>query len=191
MPELRRYFYAGAIGLWLFAGNGCSTAPVRTLSDLPDRQAFRTCDLRFTAQNSESDCGLAAIHSVALYWNRQYQFANAQGFSKPAGPAGYSLGQLEQLCRSLELSAYLVSYSPFQQPTNQLINDHLVNGRPVITPLQENSRTPGDKHFVVVMGYSEEEILIMDPGSGYRSLARRDFAQAWARSEHAALICAE
>ena len=57
------------------------------------------------------------------------------------------------------------------------VQHHLAKGRPLLALIEES---PARYHYVVLVGWSNDHVVLHDPGSApYRTVATRDFEMAW------------
>lgn len=169
-----RTLYA-AIGLAL----GCVTA---TSAELPtvaggvrvSVTSLREAQLRATLlQQFDFSCGSAALATLLTY-QYGHPVSEADVFD-----AMFREGD-QQLIRQqgfslLDMKRYLTrqgfTADGFEQPLDKLFQARL----PAIVLISEN----GYNHFVVVKGYRNGRILIGDPASGTRAIARTSFEAVW------------
>ena len=135
-------------------------------------------------QESNHDCGAAALSAVLGYWGRPTPAAD---ISHAEGRSGQRLraGDLEHFARSEGLSSY-VFFGTLKDVAYEL--DH---GRPVIVGLGKSYE--GNKavaHYEVVVGLSRDKrrILLLDPGRGWQTDSFEGFAREWAVSKGVTIV---
>jgi len=171
--------------------------------------AFDYCEVPRVRQSSERSCGMAALASLLRYWNEDETVSERELTSRypPESKTGYPLAQLKEVAVNEGLLAFAVTLD--RDPMNQLLG-HLQKGRPVLVgaevpkgryfgeglPLVETLDRrvvsglgdPLKHHYVVAMGASPRDMLLMDPQYGYVRITKSDFDQFWKGMNYAALI---
>lgn len=201
------------LSLPVFLG-GCSSVEPKTTGDKAfavEFLDFKYSKVPLVHQTEQESCGAAALASVIQYWSddsgvtvtEPQLISDYPAYSKE----GYPLLQLREIALDKDLLAFGVTLD--KNPLNQLL-EHVGKGRPVITamtlpkgryfskdlPLIETFDRraimgPGDRwknHYVVVMGSSSGELLLMDPQYGYVSIGKGDFMEYWKQQGYSALI---
>lgn len=190
---------------------GCSSGP-KLASDKSfavEFLDFKYSKVPLVNQTEQSSCGAAALTSVIQYWTEAKDVTEPQLIASypPQSKEGYPLLQLRQIALDQDLLAFGVTLD--RDPLNQL-SEHLEKGRPVITALTlPRGRYFGDNlpvietfdrraiagfgerwknHYVVVMGQSSRDFMLMDPQYGYVSVGKGDFLEYWKRQGYSALI---
>ena len=169
-----RTLYA-AIGLAL----GCVTA---TSAELPtvaggvhvSVTSLREAQLRATLlQQFDFSCGSAALATLLTY-QYGHPVSEADVFDAMFREGNQQLIR-QQGFSLLDMKRYLTrqgfAADGFEQPLDKLFQARL----PAIVLISEN----GYNHFVVVKGYRNGRILIGDPASGTRAIARASFEAVW------------
>ncbi|MEM1294521.1 MAG: cysteine peptidase family C39 domain-containing protein [Verrucomicrobiota bacterium] len=196
---------------------GCETSlPGRSAED--EDYAFRVkhVDFRYSKvpvikQSGQRSCGAAALTSLIRYWQEDATITEPElrASYPPDSPTGYPLLQLREIAVDEELLAFAVTLD--QNPMKQL-SGHLRKGRPVLVAvelpvgryfaqnlpvietldrrtLQVNGWGNQLKaHFLVVMGESHDQLLVMDPQYGHVDVDKVDFERFWKQTGYAALI---
>jgi ATP-binding cassette subfamily B protein len=117
-------------------------------------------------QGDESDCGPAALATIALHHRRPISL---QQMRELAGTdrIGTNLLGLVQAAERLGFSAKAVN-GPYESLTT------------VTLPAVAHVRTEeGLRHFVVLYRVSKDRVVIADPGCGVRRLSRIEFCRRW------------
>lgn len=171
--------------------------------------AFHYCKAPEIKQSNQRSCGAAALASVIQYWREDASVSEKELLSKypPTAEIGYPLSQLKEIAIKEQLLAFAVTMD--REPLKQLAT-HVRKGRPVIVALElpkgryftggiplietiDRRTVQGltevwKSHYVVVMGDSLEEFLIMDPQYGYVQVNKTQFESFWKKHGYAALI---
>lgn len=198
-----------AAGLWLLTGcAGLSLMPQE--GGLSQRFAdFDYCQVPVVKQRSQFSCGMAALTSLLQYWKEDRSISERELRKKyPAkSGTGYPLAQLKDVAELEGLLAFAVALD--REPLSQLMG-HLQKGRPVLVaakvpkgryfgdnlPLIETLDRrvlcglgdPMKPHYLVAMGMSNKEILLMDPQYGHVRTSLSQFEQFWKEMDYAALV---
>lgn len=191
---------------------GCASLPFLGGDEAPLSQRFQNfdyCEVPEVKQGSQRSCGMAALASVLRYWKEDSTVSEKDLRKKypPKSEVGYPLAQLKEIATEEGVLAFAVTLS--QDPMAQLMS-HLQKGRPVLVaakvpkgryfgenlPLVETLDRrvlvglgdPMKAHYLVVMGMSERDVLLMDPQYGHVRTSRTQFQQFWKEMGYAALI---
>lgn len=192
----------------------CVTAPKSTgeRSFRKRYQGFQYCAVDAVKQSTQLSCGAAALTAVLNYWREEpkpaYSERDLVKRYPSRSPEGYPILQLREIAIQEGLAAFALTMdgSPWAQ-----LEEQIANGRPVICavqlprgryfgksiPLVETLDrravlTTGNEwlsHYVVVMGRTHEEVLLMDPKHGIVRLGRDPFLHFWRLENYAALVC--
>lgn len=199
---------AAACALWL---PGCATSLLSWGErDLSERfPGFDFCDVPEVKQGSQRSCGMAALVGVLQYWKEDRSISEKAMRKKypPRSETGYPMVQLKEVAVSEGVLGFAVTLD--RDPLGQL-QEHLRKGRPVLVAAQvPKGRYFGDglplvetldrrvlsglgdpmkPHYLVVMGLSEREVLLMDPQYGHVRTSRVQFQQFWKEMGYAALV---
>ncbi|HSQ02666.1 MAG TPA: C39 family peptidase [Burkholderiales bacterium] len=162
--------FASATGVVRFLGeSGDYSLRIATLKELRDLRAFRTT----IRQQHDFSCGSAAVATLLTYhYGRAVTEAEVfrvmyeQGDKDKIQRYGFSL---------LDMKRYLAA-AGFQADGFEVTLDKLREARlPAIALVREN----GYNHFVVIKGVRDDKVLVGDPSSGGRIIAREDFERVW------------
>jgi len=129
-------------------------------------------------QVDDDDCGGAALASVLRFWGHS---ATPESVEAAIGRKDrhLSAGDMADHARSKGLRAYVI-YGTMDDVLHEL-----ESGRPVIVGLGKQIVTGKVlAHYEVVVGYErrKQELLLLDPGSGWQIDSVKGFATEWARS---------
>ncbi len=156
---------ATAGSVWLPDGAGISNVTTRSLQEGKFSEVVR--------QQYDFSCGSAALATLLTYhYDRETGEQDAFG-------AMYAAGDKEKIAKAgfslLDMKNYLESIG-YQADGYQASLDTLQSaGVPAIALI--NYR--GYRHFVVVKGIRDDEVLIGDPALGIKFMTRTEFEQAW------------
>jgi ABC-type bacteriocin/lantibiotic exporter with double-glycine peptidase domain len=168
---------------------GCYTGSARTVSS--DRLAvlanepgwLLVRDVPFIAQQTDRDCGAAALAMVLGFWNLPTTPEEISGHF-PADGNGLRAGHLRDLARAKGLDAYLISGQ-----LRDLANE-LGRGRPVLVGVAKPYRTKDLAHYEVVVGFNHAKrlVLTLDPAVGWRQNTLEGFAREWVPTNQVTLV---
>ncbi len=194
---------------------GCITTPKDTEGrNFQARyRGFNYCGVEAVKQSRQLSCGAAALTAVLNYWIEddpsRSRFEEKKLIEKyPArSPEGYPILQLREMALQEGFAAFALTMD--RDPWNQL-GEQIDNGRPVICavnlprgkyfggslPLVETLdrrtvMTTGNEwksHYVVAMGRTNDEILLMDPKYGIVRIGRDQFLHFWELENYASLV---
>jgi Peptidase C39 family len=129
---------------------------------------------------SEALCGGAALAMVMRYWGvpdvRPEDFAG----SLTAEGTGIAADTLRSLAEARGLQAFAFNGTRAEAVA------HLQKGRPLIALL---STAPGRHHYVVVLAWANQRVLIHDPAVGpFRILPQEEWERRWSATGRWALL---
>jgi len=154
---------AGSV--WLPDSAGIANVPTRTLQEAKFSQVVR--------QQYDFSCGSAALATLlTFHYDRETNEQTAFGAMYAAGDkakiatAGFSLLDMKSYLESIGYSAdgYQASLDTLENAAVPAIA--LINYR-------------GYRHFVVVKGIQNDEVLIGDPALGIKYMSRGEFESLW------------
>jgi hypothetical protein len=156
---------ASAGSVWVPGPEGVSNPEVRSFQE-------RKFD-RVVRQQYDFSCGSAALATLLTFHyddatgeQTAFRYMYDRGDQQKIAQVGFSL---------LDMKNYLESHG-YQADGYQAPLDTLMQvGVPAIALI--NYR--GYRHFVVIKGVSESEVLLGDPSLGLRQLPRKEFQKAW------------
>ena len=156
---------AGAGSVWLPDGASSSNVPTRSLLEGKFAQVVR--------QQYDFSCGSAALATLLTY---HYDLETGE---QDTFDAMYEAGDKEKIAKAgfslLDMKHYLESIG-FQADGYQASLETLENASvPAIALI--NYR--GYRHFVVIKGVSDDEVLIGDPALGIKHMTRATFEDHW------------
>jgi hypothetical protein len=156
---------AAAGSVWLPDVAGVSNVPARSLQESKFSQVVR--------QQYDFSCGSAALATLlTFHYARETAEQDAFGAMYVAGDkdkiatAGFSLLDMKMYLESIGFMAdgYQASLDTLEDAAVPAIA--LINYR-------------GYRHFVVVKGIRDDEVLIGDPALGIKFMSRREFESLW------------
>ena len=123
-------------------------------------------------QQYDFSCGSAALATLLNHYNRARSEATVFNGMWRAG----NRAQISKLGFSLgDMKRYLLAIGLKSDGYNLTLEKIEAGGVPGIALVEIN----GYRHFVVVKGINDREMLIGDPALGLRTMPRRDFEKAW------------
>lgn len=156
---------AGAGTVWVPGPEGVSTPSVRSFQD-------RKFD-RVVRQAYDFSCGSAALATLLTFHYEQptteqtaFRFMYERGDQKKIAQVGFSLLDMKNYLESQGYEA-----DGYQAPLETLQEASV----PAIALITYR----GYRHFVVVKGVSDSEVLLGDPSLGLRHVSREEFQQSW------------
>lgn len=194
---------------------GCVTTPKKTEGkNFQARyRGFNYCSVDAVKQSRQLSCGAAALTSVMNYWieddpaRAPYEEKQLIERYPSKSPEGYPILQLREIAITEGFAAFALTME--RDPWSQL-GDQIDNGRPVICavtlprgkyfggslPLVETLdrrtvMTTGNEwksHYVVAMGRTNDEVLLMDPKYGIVRIGREQFLHFWQLENYASLV---
>jgi ABC-type bacteriocin/lantibiotic exporter with double-glycine peptidase domain len=134
-------------------------------------------------QQSETDCGAAAIAMVVTYWTTE-PTARLLAELRPVRRPGLAAGRLRDFARRRDLTAYLVSGQIAD------LERELAAGRPVLVGLVKPQRKGALTHYEVVVGFHRQKgiVVTLDPARGWRQNQLRGFLAEWKPAANLALV---
>jgi tRNA A-37 threonylcarbamoyl transferase component Bud32 len=117
-------------------------------------------------QNDQSDCGAAALATIALHYRRPLGLQQARDVAG-TGRAGTSLPGLLEAAEKLGFSAAIMQ-GPYEVLT-----------RVPLPAIAYGWGDTGAGHFVVLYEVHRHVALVADPAHGVRTLSRADFCDRW------------
>ena len=156
-------------------------------------------------QLTEYSCGAAVLTSTMRYWHVTVDQAELLKEKPPGSPQhGYSLSELKEMAKTHHFAAFAY------RSDIQDIKQQLDAGRPLVVALVVDSTyindtgllgmglgkwvqqmlSPSYRHYVIVIGYDETQLVLMDPVLGIKTVQQSDFLRLWHKLGNAALLVA-
>ena len=167
---------------------GCSvlegTAGPVTYEQLHGQQGWILVDdMRHVAQETDDDCGAAALSSVLARWGVDVPTATLREECSVPGVSGIRAADLRDAARGRGLSAFL-----FEGGVADLEHE-LKRGRPVIVGLVKALGPLSRTHFEVVVGLlPSEAVAAIDPARGLVRDELSSFTAEWAATRGVTLV---
>ena len=164
-----------------YRGTARDTSPAKLASE-PGWLLVR--DVPYVAQETEVECGAAAIGMVVAYWTGQ-EPRSAFSHFRPVGERGIAAGTLRDYARERGLAAYVIEGKP-----EDLVRE-LEAGRPVLVGLSKpQSKDRVLDHYEVVVGLhrGRQRIVTLDPAEGWRENSLEGFAREWHIAGYVTLV---
>ena len=135
------------------------------------------------AQESDQDCGAAALSSVLARWGVDVPTATLRDECTVPDVPGILAGKLRDAARRRGLSAYVFEGSLAD------IEHELQRGRPVMVGLVKSAGPVSVTHYEVVVGLrSDAEVAAIDPARGLVRDTLPAFAAEWAATHGVTLV---
>lgn len=191
----------------LLVTNACGTRLISSIQDERISDSLSHSDyaiVEFEKQRIDYGCGLAVLVSILKYWDIQAEQEDlSELYPAKRIQEGYTFGELKTIARDQGLHAFAIE--------GDLINlkGHLLRGRPIIVPITVDSdyivgrgfpfvgalgraitrlATPSYHHYVVVFGFGEDLVWLMDPVLGINTVDVNQFLRMWSKEGHAMLL---
>jgi ABC-type bacteriocin/lantibiotic exporter with double-glycine peptidase domain len=136
-------------------------------------------------QHQETDCGLAALATVASAWGRHWSVADLD-HQLPPDDHGIKLGDLRDLAQARGLEAYAI------RGTAADLARELSHGRPVVLGLiLPFDRQHNASHYEVAVAIRPDDgsVVTIDPASGqWRQRSRQVLDLEWKPAGFATLV---
>ena len=116
----------------------------------------------FYPQQSTSDCGVACLVMIGLYWGKKFSINRLRDIAN-VDINGVSLKGLAVAAESLGFTT-----RPVQASLDRLAEENL----PAIAHWQEN-------HYIVVYQVTKDRVIVTDPVDGQHSYTHSEFKQGW------------
>jgi ABC-type bacteriocin/lantibiotic exporter with double-glycine peptidase domain len=125
-------------------------------------------------QETESECGAAAIAMVVSYWTGK-PTAGLLAEIRPAPERGLAAARLRQFARGHGLAAFLIEGDLAD------LEREVRRGRPVLVGMAKPQRRGVLAHYEVVVAVHprERRIVTLDPGHGWRQNSFAGFLAEW------------
>ncbi len=174
--------WASATGC--YAGKSRVVSPQRASALAADPAWTFVPDVPFIAQQSDSDCGPAALAMVLAHFGVPASLAEVVA-ADPPRDGGVRAGDLRDVARAKGLSAFVVA------GTFADLFEQLGHGRPVLVGLAKpmtGGRALAHYEVVVAIDRRDHRLLTLDPARGLSENSLEDFAREWAPTGQVTLI---
>ena len=178
---------AGLVLAFALAAPACYTGsahslPANSVSALARDPEWRIVrDVPFVAQQTDRDCGPAALAMVLAH------FGAAPAATPELARGDVRAGTLRDVARGRGLEAYVVS------GTLDDLFTEVARGHPVVVGLAKPMALTGGRslaHYEVVIGLNraQRRILSLDPAVGLRENTLEGFAREWAPTKQVTIV---
>ena len=174
----------GVITLGCYAGGARDVSPRQAASFASDPHWTFAPNVELVRQQSDSDCGPAALTMVFGHFGIRATLADVSAVTPPDDD-GVRAGALRDVARSRGLTAFVVP------GTFEDLFAELEHGRPVLVGLAKpmtGVRAMAHYEVVVAIDRKDRQILTLDPGRGARVNTLEGFAREWAPTGRVAII---
>jgi ABC-type bacteriocin/lantibiotic exporter with double-glycine peptidase domain len=167
-----------------YAGGAHDVSPQRAAALASDGSWTFAPDVPFVHQQSDSDCGPAALAMVLAHFGVRATLADVVALDPP-DHEGVRAGALRDVARSKGLAAFVVP------GTFEDLFTELGQGRPVLVGLAKpltGGRAIAHYEVVVAIDRRDRQVLTLDPGRGLRENTLEGFAREWAPTGRVAIV---
>jgi len=174
----------GVTAFGCYAGSAQDVSPRRAAAIAQDASWKFVGDVPFVRQQSDADCGPAALAMVLAHFGVQTSLAEVTALAPP-DREGVRAGALRDTARAKGLQAFVVPGTFLD------LIDQLDRGRPVLVGLAKpltGGRAVAHYEVVVAIDRKDQRILTMDPGRGLRENSLEGFAREWVPTGQVAII---
>lgn len=159
--------------------------------------------LIFERQLSSTSCGVACLVSVANYWGIFLVQKEIMLRFPAKSERGYSIGELKEIAHEIGFRSYAF------EANIDFLEKQVHKQRPLIVPVKmprtriEANNIPllnkfsiineifYTNHFVVIVGMSDDYVMIMDPGEGFVKIEKNSFVKYWKGNRNTVLLMAK
>lgn len=170
----------------------CSSVPISSVRDESLSKHIKDAkfiDIPFVRQETPHSCGAAALSSVFSYWSKPLdQSYIIRQFPLLSKYRGYSLGELKVIADENGFQSFVL------KSNLDNLKEQIALGRPIIIPIETKvgykTWERSYSHFVVLVGFSKDGFILMDPVEGFVFIRENQLDKLWAREEKAILLVA-
>jgi predicted double-glycine peptidase len=180
---------------------GCS--PVYSPLDANINDQGKIVTIEYIKQLESYSCGAASLEMVSSYWGKKIRQQDLiDSANETIKETGFSLGELK--ANALENGLKAISFSG----SRQILEAQISKGRPVIValslPYNRSVQSPffrsfpaskgaaffmdSYSHYVVVLGITPQDIIVMDPLTGIDTYSYTEFDKHWSERSYGALL---
>ena len=167
-----------------YTGSAQDVSPRRAAAVAQDASWKVVGDVPFIKQQSDADCGPAALAMVLAHFGVQASLADVVAMDPPDSE-GVRAGALRDTARAKGLQAFVVP------GTFVDLIEQLERGRPVLVGLAKpitGGRAIAHYEVVVAIDRKDKRIMSLDPGRGLRENSLEGFAREWVPTGQVAII---
>jgi ABC-type bacteriocin/lantibiotic exporter with double-glycine peptidase domain len=141
-------------------------------------------DVPFVRQQTEADCGAAALAMALGHGGRPTRIQDILAVAPAEPDKGILAGQLRNFARNRGFEAYLIA------GTLDDLRTEVGRGHPVVVGLVKTIDRRTFSHYELVVGLRRDgtRIATLDPASGPRERPVTTFLAEWAGASQAALV---
>jgi hypothetical protein len=176
---------------------------------------YTFCEVDAVRQSAQKSCGIAALVCVLRYWDKPATESEITTRHPLRSGIGYPVQQLQAIAVENGLLAFAVSMNQPGIPPVVALGRQIARGRPVIIavncphgryfgeplpviesfdrrtigPLGGSTGSAFKHHYVVVIGESPQNYLVMDPAYGIGPVRKQSLLDWWRKESYAALVC--
>jgi ABC-type bacteriocin/lantibiotic exporter with double-glycine peptidase domain len=164
-----------------YRGSARDTTPAKLATE-PGWVLIR--DVPFVAQQTETECGAAAIGMVVSYWTKQEPQGIVAHF-RPVPDTGIAAGKLRDYARDQGLASFVI------EGKLEDISREIHAGRPVLVGLSKpQTKNRVLQHYEVIVGFHPDRKLVvtLDPNLGWRQNTLDGFYREWMLAGFVTLI---
>jgi len=184
LPPTRTLAPLCLLALSCYAGGARDVSPRRAAALASDPSWTFAPNVPFVHQQSDSDCGPAALAMILGHFGVHATLADVVALDPP-DREGVRAGALRDVARAKGLAAFVVP------GTFEDLFTELGQGRPVLVGLAKpitGGRALAHYEVVVAIDRKERQVLTLDPGRGLRQNTLDGFAREWAPTGRVAII---
>ena len=143
----------------------------------------RLIDVPYLSQ-TEALCGGAALAMVLRYWGERQ--VHAEDFAALVDWSAAGIRTDELAAAAMRRGWQAFPFTGTATLSSEWIRHHVDRRRPIVALIEER---PGVYHYVVVVGWTADKVIAHDPArTPFRVMSPPEFAHAWARAGHWALL---
>ena len=182
------------VATFFFLCNGCSLLNESNIDNFKNEITNKVIllDVPYIKQQYDFSCGMASLLSVFEFWGDKINI-DSELYKPASKKKGYTIGELKNIATNHGYLAYSL------KADIEFIENNLLRRRPIIVPFPIipnyriiiqgfNVYGKRDDHFIVLIGYSNEEIYYIDPQKGYKKIKKDDFIDLWGYYDNALLL---
>ncbi|OVE73437.1 hypothetical protein BVX93_01640 [bacterium B13(2017)] len=154
---------------------------------------YKCISLKATKQIKPYDCGLACLASIIKYWGEEIDLPSLIRLFPPKwSNEAYTIDELKSIADLYQFKSFIMKADyPF-------IIEQITLGRPIIclidkkssfikgiklkfqnNDINNNNLNEHIGHYVVVIGYSRQNLVVMDPALGIITISKNNFLKQW------------
>jgi ABC-type bacteriocin/lantibiotic exporter with double-glycine peptidase domain len=174
----------GVLALGCYAGTARDVSVRQAAAFASDPRWTFAPDVAFVPQQSDSDCGPAALTMMLGHFGIRATLADVSA-SSPPDDGGVRARALRDVARSKGLAAFVVP------GTFEDLVAELRHGRPILVGLAKpitGGRALAHYEVVVGLDSKDRQILTLDPGRGARVNTLEGFAREWSPTGRVTII---